>query len=231
MKNFKVIIFDYGDTLIRLNPSKEEIVLEFLSSKGLDVNIDEITKAYRIVDYCYKQSALSLKEPKAKKAFLLNINKELLKVMGLSKNANHWKEELYNIFSKKKRWEVFRDTIFALNEIKRMGYKMAILANWDKNLSSLIDELGLKNYFSAVFSSEDLFVEKPDPEIFTPLLKHLLFRPEEAIYVGNDYAVDIICARGADIEPVLIDRANLWPYADCLRFESLTALSEYLKGI
>lgn len=231
MKNFKVIIFDFGDTLIRLNPSKEEIVLEFLSSKGLDVSIDEITKAYRIVDYCYKQSALSLKEPKAKKAFLLNINKELLKVMGLSKNANHWTEELYNIFSKKKRWEVFRDTIPALNEIKRMGYKMAILANWDRNLSSLVGELGLNNYFSSIFSSEDLSVEKPDPEIFTPLLKYLLSRPEEAIYVGNDYEVDIICARGADVEPVLIDRANFWPNADCLRFENLIELNKYLEKI
>jgi REG-2-like HAD superfamily hydrolase len=228
---FECVIFDFGDTLVTLNPSKESIVSEFLSLKGLTINIGEITKAYRIVNYCYRQSALRQKEPKAKKDFLLNINRELFKVMGLSKNEDMWAEELYNLFSQKKRWEVFRDTIPSLDEIKRLGYKMAILANWDRDLNSLASKLGLNNYFSGIFSSEELSVEKPNPEIFSYSLRYLSFNPEETIYVGNDYELDVICARGAGIEPVLIDRSNFYPDADCLRFDDLISLNEYLKSI
>lgn len=230
MKRFKLIIFDFGDTLVTLNPSRESIMLKFLSSKGLVVNVNDIIKAYRIVNYCYKQSALMLKDPESKKNFLLNINKELFKIMGLSKNEDIWAEELYNFFSSEKRWVTFDDTIPALNEIKRTGYEMAILANWDKNLSFIVRELGLNNYFSYIFSSEELSAEKPNPEIFSRFFKRLPFTPEETIYVGNEYELDVICARKASIEPILIDRLNLYPYADCLRFENLILLSEYLKS-
>lgn len=227
----KALIFDFGDTLVTLNPSKESIVSDFLSSKGLNIGTDEIKRAYRIVDYCHKQSALRLRNPKDKKKFLLNINRELFKVMGLSKNGDVWAEELYIVFSQKKRWEVFGDTISSLDRIKSLGYKMAILANWDRDLNSLVNRVGLGNYFSSVFSSAELTVEKPDPMIFSNSLKTLSINPEKAIYVGNDYELDVLCARGAGIEPVLIDKSNFYPYADCLRFESLIELSAYLKGV
>jgi len=231
LKELRIIIFDFGDTLVTLNPSKESIVSEFLSLKSHAVGIDGIKKAYRIVDYCYKQSALSLKESKAKRDFLLKINRELFKIIGLSKHEDEWAEELFILFSQKKKWELFSDTIPALDKIKNLGYEMAVLANWNRDLSSLIVECGVSKYFSCILSSEELSIEKPDPEIFLYIMKHLSLKPENAMYVGNDYELDVISARSAGIEPVLIDRSNCYPNADCLRLESLTGLSEYLKKV
>ncbi|GBD99331.1 phosphoglycolate phosphatase [bacterium BMS3Abin07] len=231
MKNIRLLIFDFGGTLVRLYPSREDIISDFLASKELSVGISEITKACRIVDHCKRQSSISLKGEKAKEEFLLSINKEVFKVLGLYENAVHWSVELYNTFSQKKKWDVFEDTIPLLKEIEELGLAMAILANWDKNLESLVNTLSLNCYFSHVSSSEQLAIEKPDPRIFYTFMRTCSFSPDEALYIGNDYELDAICARSAGVYPILIDRLEYWPYADCLRFKSLMELREYLKSI
>jgi len=52
--------------------------------------------------------------------------------------------------------------------------------------------------------------------------------PNETYYVGDEYEVDVVGARNAGIEPILIDRDNILPFADCLRFTSLSQMAAYL---
>jgi radical SAM superfamily enzyme YgiQ (UPF0313 family) len=54
--------------------------------------------------------------------------------------------------------------------------------------------------------------------------------PQSAFYIGNDYRMDVLGARAAGLTPILIDRDNLFPYADCLRFESLTKCLDLLDS-
>jgi len=227
----ETVIFDFGDTLATLNPSKEEIVYEFLASKGLNLSLENIKYAYRVVDYYYKQSALKLIKSNDKKDFLIKINYELLKVIGLSLKSELWSAELYEYFKSKKRWELFSEVIPVLKRLNEVGYKTAILANWDRRLKDIVKDMAIEKYFSHILCSEEISIEKPDPEIFLYLLKVMALNSEKAIYVGNEYETDVIGARDAGLIPVLIDRNNFWPYADCLRFESLIGLSEYLKRI
>lgn len=225
----EAIIFDFGDTLATLKPSKEEIVREFLSSKNIKISIENIKCAYRIVDHCHRQSSLKVKTLQEKKRFLIKINSEILKVLGLVTKTDFWAPELYECFQVKKRWELFADVMALLEDLQRLGHEKAILANWDNKLKELVKRLGIEKFFSQILSSEELSMEKPDAKVFLHILKLLLVNPERAIYVGNEYEADVVGARNAGLIPVLIDRNNFWPYADCLRFESLTGLANYLK--
>ena len=223
------IIFDFGDTIATLNPSKETIVKSFLARKDVDISIEEIIYAYRIVGYSYKQSALKLKDSEKKRAFLFQLNIELLKVLGLAKRADLWKSELYDLFQAKKKWELYSDVLEVLAHFKRKGYKIAILANWDKNLKTIVKGLGIDQYFTQVLSSEEIHEEKPNPDAFFHILRLLSVSPEKATYVGNEYEVDVIGSRSAGLLSVLIDRNRFWSHADCLRIENLLELAEYFQ--
>jgi len=51
----------------------------------------------------------------------------------------------------------------------------------------------------------------------------------EAIHVGDQYKIDVAGARGVGINPILIDRYDLYPeFSDCPRIRNLTELTKYL---
>jgi len=58
-------------------------------------------------------------------------------------------------------------------------------------------------------------VEKLDPRIFEMALARAGVRPAEAVYVGDLYAVDVLGARGAGMEAILIDPGACWGRRDC----------------
>ena len=65
---------------------------------------------------------------------------------------------------------------------------------------------------------------KPDREVFTYALARIEALPEQTIYVGDVYLADVLGARGAGIEPILIDRAGRFGFVDCVVVRSLVEI-------
>ena len=57
--------------------------------------------------------------------------------------------------------------------------------------------------------------EKPDPRIFQAALEPLGIAPEGVLYVGDIYEVDVVGARRAGMDVVLLDPAGNTPGATC----------------
>jgi len=74
---------------------------------------------------------------------------------------------------------------------------------------------GLDRYFETVVTSEACGVAKPDPRILELALDRLGLAAREAVYVGDDPAVDHAAARGAGMPFVWVDRGR--PLARGLR--------------
>src|SRR5205823_2261742 len=105
----------------------------------------------------------------------------------------------------------------------------ALVANWDSKLSLLTEQLGILDVFSLIVPSQSAGVEKPDAAIFRRAADALSLsvEAERILYVGNEYRADVLGARAAGLIPVLIDRNQLYPHADCPRFNSLL---QWLEG-
>jgi putative hydrolase of the HAD superfamily len=91
-----------------------------------------------------------------------------------------------------------------------------------------LEAAGIRDRFDVILDSAVVGVEKPDPAIFRAALTALEVAPEEALFVGDLYEVDVVGARAAGIEAVL-----LVPQADasdpeCRRVDSLVALADDL---
>ena len=64
---------------------------------------------------------------------------------------------------------------------------------------------GLGVPVECVIDSGEVGVLKPDPRIFTIALDAMGITPEQAWYVGDMPGIDVIGARAARIEPLVID--------------------------
>jgi putative hydrolase of the HAD superfamily len=116
----------------------------------------------------------------------------------------------------------------ALHRLQASGRRMAVVSNSNGTVRSLLERLGLLSFFGAVLDSAVEGIEKPDPRLFHRALERLGAGPEEALFVGDIYHVDVVGGRAAGLRVVMVDEAGLYPDADCPRVRSLTELADHL---
>ena len=93
----------------------------------------------------------------------------------------------------------------ALGSLRRAGLRVGCISNSDGTVARLLASLGLAEYLDPIVDSGAVGIEKPDPEIFRIALRRSDVEAADAVYVGDLYPVDVVGARRAGIEPVLLD--------------------------
>jgi putative hydrolase of the HAD superfamily len=92
----------------------------------------------------------------------------------------------------------------SLGRLRSAGLRLGVVSNSDGRVEQALQAAGLIDYFDVVVDSHQLGIEKPDPRIFRVALDALSVRPDEAIYIGDLYEVDVMGAQSAGIEAVLL---------------------------
>jgi HAD superfamily hydrolase (TIGR01509 family) len=93
----------------------------------------------------------------------------------------------------------------ALDAMRAVGVKVAIISNSEGMLDRLFGDLGILRHFDLVVDSGKVGVEKPDPRIFQIALEHFAVPASRALHLGDMFATDILGARAAGIRTALID--------------------------
>ncbi len=115
----------------------------------------------------------------------------------------------------------------ALARLRHAGLLLGVVSNSEGRVAQALEAAGLREYFDVVVDSGLIGIEKPDPRIFRAALDQLGVSPEEALYVGDLYEVDVVGARSAGIEAVLLGSvAGSGP--DCPRTSSIEELAQRL---
>jgi HAD superfamily hydrolase (TIGR01509 family) len=94
----------------------------------------------------------------------------------------------------------------SLGRLREAGFKLAVVSNSDGRVEEALEAAGLRRYFDVVIDSALAGVEKPDPRIFHAALDALGVAPEEALYVGDLYEIDVLGAQAAGIDAVLLGK-------------------------
>ena len=114
-------------------------------------------------------------------------------------------EIVYEHFTEAGVWEVFPDVIDVLDYL-RPRYPLAVISNFDGRLRMILEQIGLSKYFSHIFVSSELGVDKPDPEIFRRALRFINRSAEEVLHVGDDPKRDWEAAREAGLSVFPLER-------------------------
>jgi HAD superfamily hydrolase (TIGR01549 family) len=127
-------------------------------------------------------------------------------------------------------WEhVGDDVIPALERMRAAVPKLVVVSNANGVLHRLFDRIGLTRFFDVICDSCVEKVEKPDPHYFHLALERSGSRRETTTMVGDLYHVDVVGARNAGLEAILIDPTGLYPDADCERVPTLGALADVVE--
>ena len=139
--------------------------------------------------------------------------------------------ELHAYHQTSNLWESVPDEVVpALTALRGFGYRLVVVSNANGTLRRAFARLGLLDAVDGLFDSCDEAVEKPDPRFFHIALARTGASASTTIHVGDLYHVDVVGARAAGIQPVLLDVGDLYPDYDCPRVRSLAALVEFLRA-
>ena len=92
-----------------------------------------------------------------------------------------------------------------LAALRRAGLVVGCISNSDGTVARLLAGIGLAALLDPIVDSGAVGVEKPDPEIFRIALGLAGVAASDATYVGDLFPVDVVGARRAGLEPVLLD--------------------------
>jgi len=138
-------------------------------------------------------------------------------------------QELHVYHQASNLWEdVPADVKPALESLRARGHRLVVVSNANCRLRHLFERVGLAGAVDALFDSCDEGVEKPDPRFFNIALERSGSTADTTVHVGDLYHVDVVGARAAGIQPVLLDIADLYRDADCPRVRSLDGLIDLL---
>ena len=119
-----------------------------------------------------------------------------------------------------------------LVELGRRGLVLGVISNSDGRIEADLLAAGLGTHFAFVLDSSVVGVEKPDPAIFALALSRLALPAEDTVYVGDVYAIDVLGARRAGIEGVLMDPVGCYEAPpDCPRIRTLAELLPLLSSV
>ena len=104
------------------------------------------------------------------------------------------------------RFHAYPEVPSTLRELRRRGFRLVVVSNWDVSLHERLDELGLAPLIDGAVASAELGVAKPDPAIFAHALALAGSAPELAWHAGDSLEADVAGARAAGVTPVLVAR-------------------------
>jgi putative hydrolase of the HAD superfamily len=236
MPMIKAVFFDLYQTLIRYQPSQEELEAAALQSLGIKTTAAALRRPMLVAnEYIYQQIAqkpLSRRSREETLALYAEYQRIVLKEAGISGDEKIVLRLLGMMQQAKMDLTLFDDVLEALDELKKRGYQLGLISNIEQNMTGTLTKLGLTARLDSVVTSQDAGFTKPRPEIFHYALDKAGVKPEAAVYVGDQYQVDILGAQGAGMQSILIDRDNYYQEKlDCPKINSLQELPDLLARL
>jgi putative hydrolase of the HAD superfamily len=229
----KAIFFDLYQTLVRYEPPREEVEARVLKDFGIETTPAALARPIIAADeFIYNEIArrpLSARSPEEKFALYAQYQAILLREAVLKYDQKIIPKLLAAMQQSRLDLVLFDDIAPALTDLASRKLKLGLISNVEQDIAQTLMKLGLYAWLKIVVTSQDVGAGKPRPEIFREALKRAGVKPSEAIYVGDQYNVDIVGARGAGMKAILIDRLDYYrDINDCPRIKSLKEIVDYL---
>jgi len=117
-------------------------------------------------------------------------------------------DELHALFREPSVWRLFPEVEDVLRALKKRGFILGLVSNWDSRLLKLCTGLGLDPYLDFKVISAAFGAAKPSPKIFEEALRKANVKANEAVHVGDSLEDDIRGAHKTGIKAIWVDRSQ-----------------------
>ena len=174
MQGVTWIFFDVGSTLVDETEAYNHRIRDAI--KGTDIAFEQFQE--KRLEYA-KQN--------------LKSDLEALKFYGLQKPAWHREDEV-----------PYPESEEVLQYLKRLGYKIGIIANQSLGTAERLKQWKLLQYIDVVAASAELGLAKPDPAIYQKAFEMAGCTADEAVMIGDRLDNDIVPAKKLGMRAVWV---------------------------
>jgi putative hydrolase of the HAD superfamily len=229
----KAVFFDLYQTLVRYEPPREEIEAKVLKNFGIEVTPEALVRPIIVADeFIYNEiarRALSARSREEKTALYLRYQEIVLREAGIKCRQEVIFKLLREMQQSRMDLVLYDDVAPVLDELKSQGLILGLISNIEQDMTEIFSRLKLPAWLTVLVTSQDAGAGKPRPEIFRYALERAGVKPAEALYIGDQYQVDVVGARGAGMKAILLDRGDYYKdITDCPRIRSLAEVVGHL---
>ncbi len=211
----RAVFVDIGDTVMRPDPSWEDIYAVAFREFGVEVSVPDLQVVLR---KAYHHGGWGLSDgfdpsPEASFRRTVEIDAGAIAELGIGPMPESFYRRLNEMFGTPDNWHVFADSRPALDALRARGLVVGALSNWVWHLPDLLDALDLGDRFDFVAASARVGFEKPNPGIFQFALERAGVTPPEALHVGDHLDADVQGAQNLGIGAAFIDRRGRYQAA------------------
>ncbi|CAB1085652.1 hypothetical protein D1AOALGA4SA_13136 [Olavius algarvensis Delta 1 endosymbiont] len=209
----KAVIFDFGQTLVNsadgFRAAEKEAQGKLFSGLGLTLREDFMNVYRRLRKALHGQSNFSRK-------FLFHEVYYYYCRTPDEPMLEHWETDYWETV--KSHTSLFPKALKVL-QILNDGYQVALITNTQGQKTAGTHRISLypelEKYFAAIIvAGEGGIPPKPDPDPFHRCLEQLGVAPEEAVYVGDDWRMDVCGSENAGLHPIWLKHHSVqrnWP--------------------
>ena len=229
----KAVFFDFYNTLASYYPPREDVYINASRELSIKVEAKALFTSLAAADIFYRnenaRSPIDNKTAEEKIKFYVEYVTRIIEGAGAEIGRDAALQILAKIRDYKWEFKVYDDALPTLDTLKKRGLILGLISNVVQDMEATYTKLGLQPYLNFKVTSAEVGHDKPRPEIFLAALKKAAVKPEETLFVGDQYQIDVVGARGVGIKALLIDRNNYFPdVTDCPRIRSLSEITKYV---
>lgn len=210
-KTYEHLFFDLDNTLWDFDKNSEEALIEIYNSEKLfdkfRLSIDSFILSYKNINqlmWKYHREGKVNKESLRQQRFILTFEHLGIKDDELAAKLN----EQY-IQRAMAKTHLMPHTIETLDYLKEK-YTMHIITNgFEESQTVKLKTSGIHHYFTNLVTCESASCTKPNRKIFEYALKVADTKRKKSLMIGDNLEIDIIGARRAGIDQVLVSNTPL----------------------
>lgn len=186
----RAVLFDAGDTLIRLRAASGSLLLAAADRLGVPVAPAAASRVWQRV-----LAAASTPEELAKGRDLAPerhraVWTALYRTCGADDLAAGLSDALYELTVDPASWEAFPDTAATLRGLRERGVPVGVVSDTGFDLRPVFDALQLSPWIDAMALSCEYGACKPEPRVFRRVCAELGIDPEATLMVGDNPLTD-----------------------------------------
>lgn len=206
----RLITFDACNTLFHVRGSPGEIYSDIAERFDVKVSPKALNDSFKHAfgEFYNKTPNFGAKTNKTAERWWTGVVKQTFKSAGFheERTLERISSLLYKEFSTVSCWQIYPETFEVLEDLRKKGYHLAVISNFDERLHTILEGLCLKNYFDFIACSFDVGMSKPSPGIFQLVLSTFRVKPDDTLHIGDNVDLDYKPAIQLGMRSLIVDR-------------------------
>jgi putative hydrolase of the HAD superfamily len=206
MRSLRALLIDAHGTLLALEPPAPALRAILRERFDVDVSDEQARAAFAVEIAYYRGHLHEGRDPRSVASLRARCAGVLATALGVPELGAAGPQELTAVLLDSLVFRLFDDALPALIDARRRRLTIVVVSNWDASLPDTLGRLGVLERVDGVVASAAFGAAKPAPALFVEALRLAGCAPSEAVHVGDTVDEDVIGARAAGVEPLLLAR-------------------------